>query len=318
MWGALALTFAGPAGAALRIALSLSFGLVALAAAVALWLQPRWRWRLLTVYCVLLSAVVLWFIGIEPSNDRDWQPDMALLPHATIEGDQVRVHNIRNVRYRSETDYTPAYYDKTFDLKRLTGVDLVSVYWMGPAIAHTILSFEFDGSDHLAISIETRKKNGDSYSTLRGFFKQYELAYVVGDERDVIGLRTNHRHDPPEDVYVYRLRGDLENGRRLFKEYMKQVNALKAGPKFYNTLTSNCTTDIWTNTLVNDDHLPLSWKILLSGYVPQYLYEAGRLDTRLPFEELMRRAHVNARAQAADGASDFSRRIRVADDTKPQ
>jgi hypothetical protein len=221
------------------------------------------------------------------------------------------VHNVRNFAYRSETDYTPAYYDKTYDLARLRSVDLVAVYWMGPAIAHTILSFGFEGGDQLAISIETRKERGESYSTTRGFFKQYELYYVVADERDVIRLRTNYRKDPAEDVYLYRLHGPLENGRRLFLEYMRRINALRDKPEFYNTLLDNCTTGIWMNTRINPGHIPLSWKILASGYVPEYLHQIGMLAPGLSFAELRRLGHVNARAQAADTAADFSRLIRV-------
>ena len=129
----------------------------------------------------------------------------AVLPHATIEGDRVTVHNVRNFAYRTETDFTPAWHDKTYDLRQLEGVDLVATYWMGPAVAHIFLSFAFAGGDHLAVSIETRKEKGEGYSTVKGFFRQYELYYVVADERDVIGLRTNYRRDPPEDVYVYRI-----------------------------------------------------------------------------------------------------------------
>jgi hypothetical protein len=182
---------------------------------------------------------------------------------------------------------------------------------MGPAVAHAIVSFGFAGGDRLAVSIETRKERGESYSTINGFFRQYELFYVVADERDVIRLRTNYRRDPPEDVYVYPVKAPIESGRRVFLEYMRQINELKARPEFYNTLTSNCTIDIWYNTLVNAEHIPFSWKILASGYLPEYLYQAGRLDTSVPFAELQRRAHVNARARAADAAADFSRRIRM-------
>jgi len=183
---------------------------------------------------------------------------------------------------------------------------------MGPAIAHIFVSFAFAGGDHLAISIETRKEKGERYSTLKGFFRQYELYYVVADERDVIRLRTNYRNDPPEDVYVYRLQGPLENVRRVFLQYMNKINDLQIHPEFYNTLTTNCTTGIWLHTLVNPEHLPFSWKILASGYVPEYAYEAGRLDKGLPFSELKRRAHVNVRAKAANGATDFSHLIREA------
>jgi hypothetical protein len=310
VWGVLALAYSGPQSDVLRYGLAAAFGLASLAALVALGVRG-WRWRAVGAYLVLFTLLLAWWRGIEPSNQRDWQTDVAKLAYAEIEGDIVTVRNIRNFAYRSETDYTPAWYDKRFDLSTLEGVDLVAVYWMGPAIAHTFVSFAFAGGDHLAISIETRKEKGEGYSTLRGFFRQYELFYVAADERDVIRLRTNYRHDPPEDVYVFRARAPIENGRRVFMQYMNKMNALRTSPEFYNTLTSNCTTDIWYNTLVNAEHLPFSWKILASGYVPEYLYETGRLDTRLPFPELQRRAHVNARAQAADAAADFSQRIRA-------
>ena len=271
----------------------------------------RFRWHAVSMHVLLLSAVALWWSQITPSNDRPWQTDVSVLPYATIEGDTVTVRNIRNFDYRSETDYTPAWYDKRFDLRKLEGMDLVAVYWMGPAIAHIFVSFAFAGGDHLAVSIETRKEKGEDYSTLKGFFRQYELYYVVADERDVIRLRTNYRHHPPEDVYVYRLQGgNLENARRVFIDYINKINNLKDRAEFYNTLTTNCTTNIWFHSRVNPDHLPFSWKILASGYVPEYVYESGLLNRQMPFADLQRSAHVNARAQAADTASDFSQRIR--------
>jgi uncharacterized membrane protein YhaH (DUF805 family) len=308
-WGALALLYSSPLSETARIVLAAIFGIVASVAAIALAVR-RWRWRAAGAYWVAFFALLAWFFSLAPSNDRDWQADVATLPYATVAGDIVTMHNIRNFDYRSETDYTPAYYDKRFDVSKLTGVDIIAVYWMGPAVAHIFVSFEFAGSDHLAVSIETRKEKGEEYSTLRGFFRQYELYYVVADERDVIRLRTNYRKGPPEDVYVYRAQGPLENGRRLFLDYVRKINSLKEKAEFYNTLTTNCTTNIWMHTLVNVGHLPFSWKILASGYVPQYMYEAGRLDNSVPFAELQKRALVNPRARGADKAQDFSRRIR--------
>ncbi|HVK56460.1 MAG TPA: DUF4105 domain-containing protein [Burkholderiales bacterium] len=309
-WGALALAYSGPQNLILRNSLAAGFAAVSLTALIAL-TSRHYRWRAFAGYLALFTVLVLWWRGIEPSNDRDWQTDVTRLAYATIEDNVVTVRNIRNFDYRSETDYTPAYYDKRFDLDKLEGVDLVTSYWMGPAIAHVFLSFAFAGGDHLAISIETRKEKGEGYSTLKGFFRQYELYYVVADERDVIRLRTNYRRDPPEDVYVYRLHGSIENARRVFLEYMREINALKRRPEFYNTLTTNCTTTIWLSSRVNPQHLPFSWKILASGYVPEYLYEHGRLEAGdISFSELQQRAHINSRAQAADDASDFSQRIR--------
>jgi hypothetical protein len=311
-WGTLALVVAGPPTPALRLGLVAGFGTATLAALLAL-AHRRWRWRGLALHAALFLAILGWFLfGIEPSNDRDWVAENALLPHATLDGNIVTIRNVRNFSYRSETDFTPAYEERRFDLDRLEGVDLVASYWMGPAVAHIFLSFAFAGDQHLAISIETRKERGEGYSTIKGFFRQYELYYVVADERDLIGLRTNHRQDPPEQVHVYRLKGGADGARRVFLDYMNAINSLQASPAFYNSLSTNCTTTIWTHSLVNPGHVPFSWKILASGYVPEYLHEQGRLqDEGLPFEQLRQRALVNERAMLADSAADFSRRIRA-------
>jgi hypothetical protein len=310
-WAVLALFYAGPADSRLRIALAAAAGIAAVATLVALGV-PRLRWRAVIGFVGLFALLLVWFGRLTPTNEADWQTDVSRLAYATIDGDLITVHNVRNFDYRSEFDYAPAWYDKQFNIRDLEGVDLVAVYWMGPAVAHTFVSFAFAGGRHLSVSIETRKRIGQGYSTLRGFFRQYEIIYVVADERDTIRLRTNYRRDPPEEVFVYRVEAPPEAARRIFLQYMTRINQLRASPEFYNTLTSNCTTEIWLNTLVNAQHLPLSWKILVSGYVPEYLYEQGRLDTRVPFPELRRRAGINARAQAADAAPDFSSRIRQA------
>jgi hypothetical protein len=308
-WGGLALGVAGPGGDMGRLILAAVYGLTGLAAVAAL-VACRGLRLALPAFGVALVAVAAWWSSLAPSNERDWQPEVARLAYATIQGDRITVHDIRNFDYRTETDFTPRYYDRTFDLGKLDSADLVAVYWMGPAIAHLFLSFGF-GEDRLAISIEARKERGEGYSSVKGFFRQYELYYVVADERDVVRVRTNYRKDPPEEVYVYPLRGPRDNLRRVFLEYMREINALRERPKFYNTLTTNCTTAILMHTRVNPESLPLSWKVLLSGHAPEYVYAMGRLDRSLPFEELRRRSLVNAAAQAADQAPDFSRRIRA-------
>ena len=288
------------------------FGLFGIATLAALGFAG-WRKRFLVAYLILFIAVLGWWLfATKPSNERQWQPDLAKLPYATLDGDLVTMHNIRNVDYRSEFDFSPAYYTRTYDLKKLEGIDLFAVYWMGPAIAHTIISFNFGEKDYLAVSIEARKELNEGYSTIKGFFRQYELTYIVADERDVIRLRTNYRKNPHEEVYLYRLQGSRENARRLFLEYVRKINELHEKPTFYNTLLDNCTTAIWFNTWVIPGYLPFSWKILLSGYVPEYLYESKVLTTQLPFEQLQQQAHINPVAQAADSAPDFSRRIRAA------
>jgi hypothetical protein len=308
-WGVLALRYWDHANPPLRNGLAAAYAVVALVLIIALAL-PRWRWPAVGLFAALFALLVGCWSTIQPSNARDWVTENAVLAYATIDGDRIGLHNIRNFDYRSETDFTPAYYDRTFDLKQLNAVDLFAVYWMSPAIAHVFLSFGFSDGNHVAVSIEARRERGEGYSSAQGFFRQYELYYVVGDERDLVRLRTNYRHDPPEQVYMYRLKGTAENGRRLFLAYLREVNALKEQAQWYNSLTTNCTSNIWLHARVLPGNVPYSWKILLSGYVPEYLYEQGKLDTSVPFEELQRRAQINALAQAADQAADFSQRIR--------
>ncbi len=305
-WAAAAL-YLGPLQAAASAVVVAGVGLVAAIAAV----LPRLRWWPLALFAAVFIASLIRWHGVQPSNDRDWQPDVAVLPFATFDGDLVTIHNIRNFDYRSETDFTPHYYDKTFDMRQLDSVDLIAVYWMGDAIAHIMVSFGFAEHDFVTVSIETRKEVGETYDTVRGFFRQYELIYIVGDERDLIRLRTNYRKDPPEDAYLYRTNAPPENVRRLFLSYFQKINALKERPEFYNTLTTNCTTNVLMHTKVNPGNPRYSWKILLSGYAPLYAYESGRLDTSLPFEELKRRSDINAAARAADQAADFSQQIRA-------
>jgi len=310
-WGVLALLYWDHASPPLRYALAVAFALCSLILAMG-FTRRRWRWRSLGSFAALFALLLACWTALQPSNDRDWQPENAVLAYASIDGDRVTLHNIRNFDYRSETDFKPAYYDRTFDLRQLDAVDLFTAYWMGPEIAHVFLSFGFADGNHVAISIEARSERGDEYSSVKGFFRQCELYYAVGDERDLVRLRTNYRRHPVEDVYLYRLQGDAAGAQRLFLEYMRRINALRDHAQWYNTLTTNCTNTIWLMARTNPGHPPYSWKILVSGYVPEYLYHEGRLDTSMPFDELRRRAYINALARSADQEPDFSQRIRVA------
>jgi hypothetical protein len=308
-WGALALYYLGPGPAGMRLGLAWGFSALGLAVLAGFCFRRSRRFAAAGFVLAFLPVLAVWF-GATASDSRDWQPEVAVLPYATFDGDRVTVHSIRDFDYRSETDFTPRYYDKTFDLKQLDRVDLLASYWMGPDIAHLFVSFGF-GEDHLAISIEARKDRARPYATLPGFFKQYELAYIVADERDVVRVRTNYRKDPPEQVYLYRVVSSMDNARRVFLDYLRDINELREHPRFYNTLTTNCTTMILAHTAMNPGHVPYSWKVLLSGHAPEYAYEQGKLDRSLPFEELRRRSLINPAAQAADQAADFSQRIRT-------
>jgi hypothetical protein len=274
---------------------------------LAVWVWVRRPWKAVATGAGFLVLLIWWF-SLPPSNSRDWLPDVAVLPYADITGNQVNLHNIRNCSYRSETDYDVRHYDKTFDLDKLSTTDLYLVYWGSPNIAHTMVSFGFDGSDCVCMSIETRKERGESYSAVKGFFRQFELTYIIADERDVVRLRTNYREG--EDVYLYRARMTPEQGRRLFLDYLRRANELRERPEWYNALTDNCTTAIRTQRAAQD-RAPWDWRMLVNGHLDELLFERGTISTNPPFAELKKRCYINPRARAADQAADFSQLIRV-------
>jgi hypothetical protein len=302
-WCAAALWFDGPATRWLAGALAMGF--LAGGFALLVWVRPLGR----AVLAVMLAIVlcVVWWLQISPCNDRDWSPDVARLPRAALAGTRVTIANVRNFDYRTETEYTERWETRTYDLDRLQGLDLFLAFWGPTLIAHTIMSWEFADGHHLAISIETRKEKGESYSALRGFFRQYELYYVVADERDVIRLRTNYRG---ERVYLYRLRIRPEAAKAILLDYVQEVNRLAETPRWYNALTHNCTTAIRYHVQHVAEGRPWDWRILANGRLDELGYEQGRLDTSLPFAELKARSDITAKAKAAEAATDFSRRIR--------
>jgi hypothetical protein len=232
---------------------------------------------------------------------------VARLAHATIAGDRLTIGNVRNFDYRSETDFIEHWETRSYDLGQLQGADLFLCFWGPTLIAHTIASWEFADGPPLAISIETRKEKGESYSALRGIYRQYELYYVVADERDLIRLRTNFRG---ERVYLYRIRMDLAGARAVLFDYLKEVNRLAEQPRWYNALINNCTTTIRHHALHVGEGKPWDWRILANGHLDELMYERGTIDTSLPFLEMKLRSEITDKAKDANTDPDFSSRIR--------
>jgi Domain of unknown function (DUF4105) len=252
--------------------------------------------------------VALWWLTLKPSNDRAWQPDVAHTAWAQIDGDEVTVHNVRNCEYRTETDFTPHWETRTVRLSQITGMDLAINYWGSPWMAHPIVSFLFTDALPVCFSIETRKTIGQTYSALRGLYRQYSLIYVVADERDSIRVRTNYRRG--EDVYLYHTLASPAQARERFREYINTLNILHDHPRWYNAITTNCTTNIRTQRPANE-RAPWDWRMLLNGKADEMLYERHAIATGgLPFAELKERSLINKRASAADHDPDFSRLIR--------
>ncbi|MBV8706715.1 MAG: DUF4105 domain-containing protein [Acidobacteriaceae bacterium] len=266
----------------------------------------------LFIWAGSIAAVLVWWFSLSPSNNRNWQPDVAKLPWGEVRGDQVTLHNIRNCDYVTETDYTPHWESMTVDVSQIKGVDLFLIHWGSPWIAHAIVSFEITNGKYLALSIKARKTVGQTYSAIRGFFRQYNLIYLLAEERDVIRVRTTFRKG--EDVYLYRTKTTPADSQQLFLAYVKWMNAIKSKPEWYNALTSNCTSGV-VSYLAQAKVGGISkwdWRTLLNGRGDEMLYELGDLQIGdLPFTELKKQAFINPVARKADDAPDFSQRIRA-------
>ena len=302
-WSVLALWFDGPPSRVLAGAMAGGLALVSIVLAALV--RPFLRG--LAVAMLPVAAIAFWWTSIPPSNTRDWAPDVARTARASFDGSRVTIENVRNFKYRSESNYDQHWETRTYNLDGIHGVDLFLSFWGPTQIAHTIASWEFDDGQDLAISIETRKEKGESYSALRGFFRQYELYYVVADERDLVGLRTNYRG---EQVYLYRIRVPASQARALLVDYLEEVNRLADHPQWYNALTQNCTTTIRGHAQRVGAGGHLDWRLLANGHLDELLYERGEIDTDLPLADLRARSNITEKAEAAGDSPDFSFLIR--------
>jgi hypothetical protein len=300
LWGMGALIYRLPAGEGLRWAAGIAFALLILTALAGFWLS-RWRgrWRAITLAILASASLMLWWGSILPRHDRDWIPELARLPAIAIEGDRMKVENLRNFRWRSETAFDEIWQTRDYDLARLEAVDIALSYWSGENIAHLIVSFVFADQPPLALSVEVRREKGEAWSAIAGFFKSTELAYVAADERDLIGLRTHHRG---EDVRLFQLRATKAQTRDVLMAYVADINDLVKQPRWYDTLTVNCTTLVFTLARHAGAGwgfaIPLDWRLLATGHLPAYLQSLGALRADMPLAELVARSRVSERAKA--------------------
>ncbi len=250
---------------------------------------------------------------VAPSNVRDWSPDQAVLPFAKLYGNRVTVHNVRHCRYFSDESYVVNHFDKTYDLADLQGVDYFVIPFENmPAIAHTMISFEFRPADGppqwLVASVEIRKEVGEEYAAWKGSARQYELMYVLADERDVVQVRANHRG---EDVYRYRTTATPEQARQLLVDVLGRTNELASRPEFYNTITNNCTTNIARHiNRISPRRLRYDYHILLPGYSDKLAYDEGLIVRHGTFEETKAHAFISTKATLFAEQEGFSELIR--------
>ncbi|MBA8877041.1 Lnb N-terminal periplasmic domain-containing protein [Phyllobacterium myrsinacearum] len=306
LWGGLALRYQLPFSLPAIVGSVIVWTVIGL---VTLWLEVTGRVRrALIVLVPVVVALLFWWNTITPSLNRIWADDVAQTVTGTLSGNHVTLANIRNFEWRSPTDYTPRWEVRSYDLENLDSVDVFLSYWSSPAIAHTLVSFGFSDGNHVVFSAEIRKERHEQFSEIGGFFKEFELAMIAADERDIIRLRTNIRK---EDVYRYRINLTPEMRQALFLSYLDTGNRLSREAQFYNTVTANCTTVIFDMIRAITPDLPVDYRIILSGYLPGYLYDLGAIDRSKPLGEVIQAASINQRAMDADMADDFSARIRT-------
>jgi hypothetical protein len=305
LWGAFALGYQAPGGWALKGLCVLLWTGLSLATLIALWQgrgTPAWL-----AFIAAFAVLQVWWERIPPSNDRLWDDDVAQMTSGKIIGSRIILHNVRNFDWRTDTDYVQRWETRDYDLDRLNSVDMILSYWRGPAIAHMLVSFGFDGGERVVFSVEVRRQKSQRYSEIGGFFKEFGLSVIAADERDVIRVRTNVRG---EDDYLYRIRMPLSAMRSLFAAYVEEANTLVKAPRFYNTITVNCTTLVYHMMRRIVGRLPLDYRVLLTGYLPGYVYHVGGLDRRYSLDELRTLGHITARAKLADDSAGFSADIR--------
>jgi hypothetical protein len=304
VWAAAAIYFDFPAAS-----LSLPVAMIYVVSVLAVLFFLRFSWASLGICFVLFAGVAFGWWSIQASGKRNWQPEVAETAWTERDGDKITIHNFRNFDYQPGQPARSRWETKVVDLSQLQAVDLYINFWGSTLICHPIVSFQFGPTDHVAISVETRMAQGQTYSMIRGFFKQFELTYIVADERDVIRVRTNYRH---EQLYLYRTSVGSDRARRLFLNYLQSVNAIHGRPQFYNAVTDNCTTNVRTHTAATTAKpAPWDWRMLLNGTVDELVYQNGGFASHLPFAELKQMSLIDAKAQAADQAPDFSERIRI-------
>ncbi|HLH15943.1 MAG TPA: DUF4105 domain-containing protein [Bryobacteraceae bacterium] len=304
LWASLAIYYSNLPWHWLLFGLALAFAAFSI---WALWLARKRRSLLL--FAGLFACVLVWFLSIRPTHDRPWRPEVKVMPRAAIDGDRVSITGVRDFDYRGRDDFTVRYEEREVSVSHLTSIDFfVSYFLIGP-VAHTFLSFNFDNAPPVCVSIETRPQVGQSFAPIASLFKQFELIYVVGNERDLVRVRTNFRR---EDVYLYHIRTTPDRARKLFRIYLDRINQLAGRPEFYNLLTNSCTINIVRYLRIAGKVRGFDFRYVLNGFVDSYLYSLGLLDTDLPFRDLRPRSRINDAADAADNSPDFSERIRAA------
>lgn len=304
-WAALALWYRLPFGTLPRAAMAGGFALLGLAVMAGLF--RRHALRALTTFTLALAAVILWWSTLTPPEGGNWSPDVARQVTGEVKGNILTLTDVRNFTWETPEDYTVNWETRSYDLTALQTVDLFMSYWAGPQMAHMIVSFGFEGGEQIAWSVEVRRQEGGGFSPVADLFKSNTLVLIAADERDLVGTRTNARG---EDVQLFRIGVSPDTGRDLLLRYVAAANSLAAQPQWYNSLTANCTTVVMDLIRSFAAEVPLDWRVLANGYLPEYAWEQGVLDQSRSVEELRALGSITPIAQAHGLTADYSAVIR--------
>lgn len=263
--------------------------------------------RSLGLYAAFLIALLAWWQTLTPPAEADWAAEVSRQVTGTIEGDTLTLDGVRSFEWRGKDDFTEKWTTRTYDLSKLETVDLFLSYWGDPKMAHFMLSFGFGNDDYLTWSVEVRRVKGGKYSPVGDFFKANPLVIVAASERDVVGVRSNMRG---EDVHIFRLRSTPETQRALLEEYVRDAALLAEQPHWYNSVTTNCTTVVFKMIAALGNHIPFDWRMIVNGYLPEFLHERGAINTDYTVEELRALGRITDRAAAAGLSEEFSTAIR--------
>lgn len=305
IWASLALWYRLPFPGPIRGLASGVFALSCLASIMVSALRRSARLALLVT--VVLAAVLIWWSTIVPPRDADWSPDVSRQVTGHLVGDRLTLIDVRNFAWRTNEDFSEQWETREYDLAKLSSVDLFMSYWSGPLMAHMILSFGFEDGSHIAWSVEVRRRRGGAFSPIADLFKSNPLIIVAADERDVVGVRSNVRR---EDVQLYRMTLPRSSARQLLLAYVDDANKVANEPRWYNSITTNCTTAVVSMMRAVGDAVPFDWRLYVNGYVPDYAYMRGALHTDNPMSEIRKAAHIDERAQKSGLTPDFSSAIR--------
>ncbi|MFK8034521.1 MAG: DUF4105 domain-containing protein [Hyphomicrobiales bacterium] len=304
-WGFFALWYRGPAPEGFKFALCAAFALIGLVAVLQQFGKRRNFWVL--AFAMTFGSLLIWWTSLEPPKDGNWSPDVARQTTGTIEGDTLKLANVRGFEWHSKTDFTEKWANETYDLGKLQTLDIFLSYWGVPHMAHFILSFGFADGEYLAWSVEVKRERDGEFSPVADLFKANPLIILATKEQDVVGVRSNIRD---EDVHIFRMRAPPERARKLLEEYVREANDLAERPRWYNSFSTNCTTVIFKMLRLAGEGVPFDWRVVVNGYLPEMMHDRGSVNTSVSSAQLRELGRIAPRALAVGLGPRFSEAIR--------